>query len=169
MRTENGGRMDRNGQDNPLLWLDWPPVWTAGTVVLAWLASLVMPWDILKAPGLVLGAMLALAGFGLMLAAVLEMQKARTTVIPRRTASALVTSGIFEMSRNPIYLGDLLVAAGAMLWFQVPWALPMVAVLAHILRTRFIDGEEQHLTETFGADFTLWATRTRRWFGRSAR
>jgi protein-S-isoprenylcysteine O-methyltransferase Ste14 len=160
--------MEQPPKDNPLLFLDWPPVWTAAAVALSWLASLVMPWGILGGPGRVLGAVLALAGVGLMLSAVLEMRKARTTVIPRRTASALVTSGIFEVSRNPIYLGDLLVAAGAMLWFQVPWALPMVAVLAHILRTRFIDGEEQHLTETFGADFTLWAARTGRWFGKTA-
>ncbi len=160
--------MAQPSKDNPLLLLDWPPVWTFAAVVLAWLAALIMPWGILGGPGRVLGAALALAGLGLMLAAAIEMRKARTTVIPRRPAAALVTTGIFEVSRNPIYLGDLLVAAGAMLWFQVPWALPMVGVLAHTLRTRFIDAEEQHLTETFGADFTLWAARTGRWFGKSA-
>lgn len=160
--------MDKAPQGNPLQMLDWPPVWTAAAVALTWAASLIMPWGILGAFGRVLGLVLTLGGLGLMLAAVLEMRKARTTVIPRRQASALVTTGIFEMSRNPIYLGDLLVVAGAMLWLQVPWALPMVAVLAHILRTRFIDGEEQHLTETFGADFTLWAARTGRWFGKTA-
>ena len=159
--------MNQPAKDNPLLMLDWPPVWTAGSVVLSWLAAQVMPWPILGGVGRVLGAVLVLAGLGLMLAAVLEMRQARTTVIPRRDPQALVTSGIFEMSRNPLYLGDLLVAAGAMLWLQVPWALPMVVVLAHILRTRFIDGEEQRLTETCGADFTLWAARTGRWFGKS--
>jgi protein-S-isoprenylcysteine O-methyltransferase Ste14 len=160
--------MEPAPKDNPLHYLDWPPVWTAAAVALSWVGSLIMPWGVLGATGSVIGALLALAGVGLMAAAVWEMQKARTTVIPRRQASALVTGGIFQWSRNPIYLGDLLVVTGAMLWFQVPWALPMVAALAHILRTRFIDGEEQHLTETFGADFTLWAARTGRWLGKSA-
>lgn len=160
--------MGRQMTERPFTWttLDWPPVWTAAAVVLSWVASLVMPWPILGTLGMVAGAVLALAGLGLMAAAVHEMQKARTTVIPRRPPTALVTSGIFEWSRNPIYLGDLLVAAGAMLWFQVPWALPMTGVLALVLRSRFIEGEEQRLTETFGAEFTLWAARTGRWFGR---
>ncbi len=108
--------------DRPFTWatLDWPPVWTAAAVVLSWLAAQIMPWPLFGTLGQVLGAVLALAGLGLMAAAALEMQKARTTVIPRRPPTALVTSGIFEYSRNPIYLGDLLVTAGAMLWFQVP-------------------------------------------------
>ncbi len=155
--------------DRPFTWatLDWPPVWTAASVALAWAASHLMPWAVLGTLGQVAGAILALAGLGLMAAAVLEMQKARTTVIPRRQPSALVTSGIFAYSRNPIYLGDLMVVAGAMLWLQVPWALPMIGVLAFILRSRFIEGEETRLTETFGAEFALWAARTGRWFGRS--
>ena len=148
------------------LTLDWPPLWTAGAVVLAWAAGWVMPWPILGAVGVVLGAVLALTGIGLMVAAALEMRRARTTVIPRRTPSALVTSGVYEYSRNPIYLGDLLVAAGAMLWFQVPWALPMTGVLAWVLASRFIEPEEARLTESFGAEFQLWAARTGRWFGR---
>jgi protein-S-isoprenylcysteine O-methyltransferase Ste14 len=154
--------------DKPFTWatLDWPPLWTAAAVALSWLASWIMPWPLFGTVGQVLGAILALAGLGLMAAAALEMGKARTTVIPRRPPTALVTSGIFEYSRNPIYLGDLLVTAGAMLWFHVPWALPMVGVLAWVLRTRFIEGEEQRLTETFGAEYGLWAARTGRWMGR---
>ena len=155
---------DRQGLSFQLL--DWPPVWTAAAAALAWAASMVLPWAVLGVPGRVLGAVLVLAGFAAMLFAVMEMTKAKTTVIPRRQPDALVTSGIFEWSRNPIYLGDALVVAGVMLWLQVPWALPLVGVFGWILRSRFIDGEEQRLTETFGAEFALWAARTGRWFGR---
>lgn len=151
-----------------LLLLDWPPVWTAAAVALAWIASMLVPWRVLGVPGRVLGLVLVLAGLGLMAAAAFEMTRAKTTVIPRRQPSTLVTGGIFEYSRNPIYLGDLLILAGAMLWLQVPWALPMLGVFAWILHQRFIDGEEQRLTETFGAEFTLWAARTGRWLGRKA-
>ena len=150
------------------LTLDWPPLWTAGAVVLAWVAGWVMPWSILGALGVVLGAVLALTGIGLMVAAALEMRRARTTVIPRRQPSALVTTGIFAFSRNPIYLGDLSVAAGAMLWLQVPWGLPLVGLLARVLRLRFIEAEEQRLMTGFGAEYGLWAARTARWLGRKA-
>ena len=157
----------RDGQDNPLLMLDWPPVWTAGAVAATWLASLILRWTVLGLFGPVLGLVLILGGLAAMAAAAWEMRRARTTVIPRRQPSALVTTGIFGWSRNPIYLGDLLVVGGAMLWFQVPWALPMLGVLAWILRTRFIEGEEQRLLTGFGPDYLAWAAQTRRWFGRS--
>ena len=104
----------------------------------------------------------------LMAAAAWEMRRARTTVIPRRQPSALVTTGIFAFSRNPIYLGDLSVAAGAMLWLQVPWGLPLVGLLARVLRLRFIEAEEQRLMTGFGAEYGLWAARTARWLGRKA-
>ena len=152
----------------PFHLLDWPPVWTAGALALSWLASLVLPWAILGTAGRVLGATLVLAGLVAMGAAVWEMQRARTTVIPRRQPTALVTSGIFAYSRNPIYLGDLAVVAGAMLWLQVPWALPMIGVLGWLLRVRFIEGEEQRLMTAFGAEYGLWAERTARWLGRNA-
>lgn len=148
--------------------LDWPPVWTVAAVALAWTASLLLPWAVFGVAGRVMGAVLVLAGLAATLVAVMAMTKAKTTVIPRRKPDALVTSGIFEYSRNPIYLGDVLVVAGVMLWLQVAWLLPMVGVFGWILRHRFIDGEEQRLTETFGADFTLWAARTGRWAGRKA-
>ena len=156
--------------DSSLGWqmLDWPPVWTAAALGLSLVASILVPWPVLGVLGRWLGGGLALAGLAAMAAAAYEMARARTTLIPRRAPTALVTTGIFGWSRNPIYLGDLLVTAGAMLWLQVPWALPMVGVLAWVLRTRFIDGEEQRLITGFGAEYGLWAARTGRWFGRSA-
>ena len=158
--------MDRQEPGLSPALLDWPPVWTAGMVLLSWLASMILPWTVLGLAGRLLGVALVLTGLAAMAAAAWEMRRARTTVIPRRQPSALVTSGIFEWSRNPIYLGDLLVAAGAMLWLQMPWALPMVGLLAWVLQERFIAGEEQGLITGFGAEYGLWAGRTGRWFGR---
>ncbi len=143
--------------------LDWPPVWTAAAVVLAWAAGRLVPWDILGTPGRTLGAVAVLGGIGLMLAAVWEMRRAATTVIPRRAPQALVIKGVFAISRNPIYLGDVLVVAGALLWFKAPWALPMAAVFAWVLETRFIRGEEEALRSRFGAAFSSYAARVGRW------
>lgn len=153
-------------QGGPLALLDWPPVWTAAAVALAFGAGRLMRWDILAGPGRGFGVSLALAGLGLMAAAVREMRRARTTVIPRRDPQALVTTGIFAHSRNPIYLGDVLVVAGAILWFRAPWALPLVVVFAWVLETRFIRGEEAVLAARFGAGYRDWAARTGRWLGR---
>ncbi len=146
--------------------LDWPPVWTLAMVLLAALAGWALPWRGLGAAGAALGLGLALAGIALMAAAVAQMARARTTVIPRRAPSSLVTGGVFGFSRNPIYLGDALVIAGACLGFHAAYALPLVWVFMRVIQRRFIAGEEARLIEGFGAEYGLWAGRVGRWFGR---
>jgi protein-S-isoprenylcysteine O-methyltransferase Ste14 len=143
--------------------LDWPPVWLAGCVVLAWLTAMPV---VEGAPALALvglgGAVVAL-GLGLMGLAVREMARARTTVVPGRDPSALVTGGVFRFSRNPIYLGDLLVLAGISLVWQSWVGLALVPVLGWILARRFIVDEEARLRAAFGAGAEAWMARVRRW------
>jgi protein-S-isoprenylcysteine O-methyltransferase Ste14 len=142
---------------------DWPPVWLAGCVLLAWLTAMPVAGG---AAALVLaglgGAGVAL-GLGLMGLAVREMARARTTVVPGRDPSALVTGGVFRLSRNPIYLGDLLVLAGVSLAWQSWVGLVLVPVLGRILARRFIEDEEARLRAGFGAEAEAWMARVRRW------
>jgi protein-S-isoprenylcysteine O-methyltransferase Ste14 len=116
--------------------------------------------------GRVVGQGLVVLGALLMGAAVVQMSLARTTVIPRRSPSALVTSGLFSLSRNPIYLGDGLILTGAILWLDAVLALPLLFSFVWLIQTRFIRDEETRLTEAFGPEFDLWAAHTRRWVGR---
>lgn len=145
-------------------WIDLPPLWLALTLLIAWGISLVVP-------GLGFGgawagwAGVALVGAGLLLMglAAATMMAARTTVIPHRDPLALVTGGVFRLSRNPIYLGDALVLAGFILrWDAVP-ALVLVPVFVWLIDRRFIRAEEARLRAAFGAEFETWAARTRRW------
>lgn len=144
-------------------WIDLPPVWLALFLVLSWAISRLLPWPVLGDAGAVAGA--ALAGLGLLLMAwaVLVMAQARTTVIPHRTASALVTQGPFALSRNPIYLGDAMVLTGAALWWDSVLSLLLVPVFMSLISRRFIQAEEDRLERAFGPAFTLWAGRVRRW------
>ncbi len=144
--------------------LDWPPVWTAAFVALAWAAGHLLPWGLPATAGRLAGAALVVAGLGLMALAAQRMQRARTTMIPRREPSALVTGGIFAFSRNPIYLGDALVVAGAVLWWGALWALVLVPLFAHVIARRFILPEERVLAARFGPAWHAWSARTGRWF-----
>ena len=145
--------------------IDIPPSWLALHVLAAWALSLVLP-RLLGAPGQGAGLVLLIAGAGMMAVAAGQMLLRRTTVIPRRNPSALVTTGLFAWSRNPIYLADALILTGAILWLDVPAALPLVASFVWLIQTRFIRDEEARLTLAFGPEFDLWAARTRRWVGR---
>jgi len=145
--------------------IDLPPVWLAGHLAVAWLIGMLMP-PVLAGSVRQVGGAIAAAGVLLMAVAVWQMLRARTTVIPRRAPSALVTTGVFSISRNPIYLGDALVLIGAILWWDAILALPVVASFVSVITARFIRAEEARLTEAFGPEFDLWAARVRRWLGR---
>ena len=145
--------------------IDIPPSWLVLHIAAAWVLSLVSP-QVFGRAGQALGQGLVLVGLVLMGAAALQMVLARTTVIPRRNPSALVTGGLFGFSRNPIYLADAVILTGAVLWLDAVLALPLVASFVCLIQTRFIRDEEARLTEAFGPEFDLWAARVRRWVGR---
>lgn len=147
--------------------IDIPPSWLALHIGAAWVLSFVSPL-VFGGWGRALGQGLVLLGAVVMAAAALQMVLSRTTVIPRRNPSALVTGGLFAWSRNPIYLADAVILTGAILWLDAVLALPLVASFVWLIQTRFIHDEEARLTLAFGPEFDLWASRTRRWFGRKS-
>lgn len=143
--------------------VDLPPVWLMAFIGVVWLLGRVVPLPVFGGLGDGLAVVLAGVGAALFVAAIWEMGRARTTVIPHREASALVTSGVFRLSRNPIYLGDVAFLLAAILWLDVPLALPLVWVFVRVITVRFIEGEEARLRAGFGAAFDDWAARVRRW------
>lgn len=150
-------------QANVATWLDWPPLWTAGGVILIWLLSLVLAVPVLGqfAPGLALAFLLL--GLWLMANAAFRMWRARTTVNPRGQPTALVSDGIFGLTRNPIYLGDAFVLLAATVWWQSLLGLVVLAGFVWIITERFIKVEEARLQAAFGEAAEAWFARVRRW------
>lgn len=105
-----------------------------------------------------LGAVICLSG-------ALSFRLARTTLDPRvpHQSSQLVDGGIYRFTRNPMYLGMALSLLGYGLWLGKGSAL--MAVVAFVLYlTRFqIIPEERALTQRFGASFSRYCQRVRRW------
>ncbi len=145
--------------------IDIPPSWLVLHLLAAWVLSFVSP-GVFGQAGDWAGKGLIGLGIVIMAAGIWQMARHRTTVIPRRNPSSLVTSGIFSVSRNPIYLADALILLGAILWLDAVVALPLVLSFVWLIQTRFIRDEEARLTAAFGPEFDLWAARTRRWIGR---
>lgn len=108
---------------------------------------------------------LVVLGLGIDVAGVLSFRKARTTINPLKPAnsSALVTSGIYRLTRNPMYLGMAVLLTGWTAWLGTPWALAGVAVFV-LWITRFqILPEERVLAQLFGAEFAAYRAHVRRW------
>lgn len=141
--------------------IDFPPVWLAGFAVAGGILGRILPLHLAWNPAA--GALLVGLGLALMALAVIQMMMARTTIIPRRDPAALVTGGIFRLSRNPIYLGDALLLAGLLFYWDALIALPLVAAFMVVIERRFIRAEEALMEGHFGEDFTAYAARTRRW------
>jgi len=148
-----------------LKWIDIPPVWSAGFAALAWWQSGYMTLGLGLggswadfAGGLMVGG-----GVLLMLLAASEMRRQRTTIVPHRDAERLVQSGIFSRTRNPIYLGDVMILAGLILSWDAVLSLPLVPILLWVLERRFVIPEENRLRCKFRADFARYCEKTRRW------
>lgn len=147
-----------------LKWIDIPPVWLAVFAALAWVQSTRLPvWQPGPAVAGLLGGLLVGGGLVLIGLAAHAMMQARTTVIPHLPPDALVTSGIFRRTRNPIYLGDAMILAGLMVRWEAWPALLLLPLFVWVITDRFIGPEEARLRDHFGAAFDRYAEGTRRW------
>lgn len=146
-------------------WVDLPPVWLVGFVMLTWLQATRFPMGLSFGGAWAdfAGSVLVGGGLLLMLLALYELRRHRTTPIPHLEADRLVTTGIFSRSRNPIYLGDALVLTGLILRWDAVLSLPLVPLFVWVIETRFIVGEENRLRRKFRADFARYCQKTRRW------
>ena len=142
----------------------WPPTIYGGLALAAWglerLAPLALPLpERLRWLGWALvGASLILSG-----AAELAFLRAGTATLPTSPTTAIVTSGVYRVTRNPMYLamtaaliGLGLALASGWFWIAAPVAVALVTRLA-------IEREEAYLERKFGAAYLSYKARVRRW------
>ena len=92
-------------------------------------------------------------GAALMVYAIVAFWRFKTSVVPRQTPSALIDQGPYRISRNPIYLADLLILTGIVVLLGALSALVTLPLFWAAIQYRFILPEEEVLKETFGADY----------------
>jgi protein-S-isoprenylcysteine O-methyltransferase Ste14 len=139
-----------------------PPVMLVAVMGIAWLVGRV--WPVQIGPPLVpLGGMVLFLAIALVGWALLVMVRAGNDPRPDKPDAALVEAGPFRFSRNPIYLGFLLAAAGFALIWGTLWGWLGVAVLHGVLDRLVIAKEEAYLATRFGAAYEAYKARVRRW------
>lgn len=123
-----------------------------------WIAA---PWNRL-------GSLPAALGIAIDAAALASFRRVRTSVNPMvpSKATRLVTDGVFAVSRNPMYLGLLLLLIGWALWLGSAsvWLVPP-AFVAFITIAQILP-EERALDQLFGAQYLAYRRRVARWVGR---
>jgi protein-S-isoprenylcysteine O-methyltransferase Ste14 len=141
-----------------------PPVILAAT--LAGSVALEALWPLaLPAPGLAhpVGFLVLAASIVIAALALREMIAAGTSPDIRKPTERLVTTGVFARSRNPIYLGMVLLCLGFALMAGSAWLLLLTLAFAVALRKGVIDAEEIYLERKFGLEYSSYKARVRRW------
>lgn len=139
-----------------------PPTWLVLFLALAYAQSRLVPMLDAGPVGRIAGNALIAAGLVIMALAAVQFRRHGTTVLPRETPVAMIQTGVYRLSRNPIYLADAMILAGAALWWDAG-GLILVPLFMTVIRQRFILGEEAGLQARFGAGYSAYAARTRRW------
>ena len=142
-----------------------PPLWALTYVAIAVTISWALGWP--RAPGLPiapLGAIMVALGLIPPLLAFILFRRVGTEIQPTSpTNSKLVTSGPFAFTRNPMYLGLVIITAGIAVWVG---AWPMIAAPIALFATAnwvHIPFEEAKMRRQFPEDFGAYARRVRRW------
>lgn len=134
--------------------------------LLMWLLSTVT-WTVSMPEAIrFIGASIPLAvGAVFSLGGIMAFRAAKTTVDPRtpEKASALVISGVYRYSRNPMYVAFALFLLAWAIYLAAPWSLAGVAGFVLFMDRLQIPAEEQALESLFGDDFRRYQARVRRW------
>jgi protein-S-isoprenylcysteine O-methyltransferase Ste14 len=146
-----------------------PPILMLLAAGLMWVLDHWMPlgqW--ISAPWNGLGGLVAAVGIGIAVAAFLRFRQIGTTVNPvdPSKATRLVADGVFRVSRNPMYLGLVLLLLGWAIWLgsASPWLVPPLFVI--VLTIVQIIPEERALSRNFGDQYVLYRRSVARWIGR---
>ena len=142
----------------------YPPVYfLAALMALAGLHFLLPELRWLERPATYAGGLFVLVGLILAVVSSELFRRSGTTIKPFEPSTALVTSGPFRLSRNPMYLGMVLVLLGCAMLVGTVWPLPVIPLFIWLITSRFIVHEEQMMEQVFGDDYRAYRRRTRRW------
>jgi len=110
-----------------------------------------------------IGFALTFIGFLFGVGAFIEFRKARTTLDPHGSVKQIVTSGVYRFTRNPIYLGFLLMVIGLPLNSGNYWGIIISPFFVTTLNRLVIEKEEAYLEKKFKEQYTGYRLRVRRW------
>ena len=158
MSDEGRGNGDNPGVIAP------PPLIYAGVLSVGLLVDRAypirfLPWILSRA----LGWPLIVGGLALGLLGLREMRRAETNVDPYKPTTAIVEDGPYRFTRNPLYVGMVLIYGGVAALANALPAAALLPVAQAIMRRGVIEREERYLEGKFGDEYLRYKERVRRW------
>jgi protein-S-isoprenylcysteine O-methyltransferase Ste14 len=144
-----------------------PPFLFLGALALGCLLNLVLPIGApLASPNrlaLIAGFAFVAIGLALALLSIRRFLLAGTSPIPGEPSTTLVVVGPYQFTRNPIYIGFVLVYFGLAIILTSVWVLVLLIPVLIILQRGVVEREEVYLERQFGETYTKYKARVPRW------
>jgi protein-S-isoprenylcysteine O-methyltransferase Ste14 len=141
-----------------------PPFIYGGALLAGLLLQRLVPLRLLPGKtGRIVGVVLIGSGLLVGVPAFRAMRRAGTQVDPREETTALVISGPFRYTRNPLYLTQTLIYAGVAALANTLWPIVFLPGVLLVITKGVIEREEQYLERKFGDEYQQYKRQVRRW------
>jgi protein-S-isoprenylcysteine O-methyltransferase Ste14 len=125
-----------------------------------------LPPGILSQVFMLAGIAFIIGGIGIIVMARREFTRYHQPTDPGHPTSRVITTGVFGLSRNPLYLASVLLFGGLALALNNLWSLAALLISITLCQRMLILPEEKYLTAKFGEEYRAYTTTVRRWLGR---
>ena len=141
-----------------------PPVYLLAAILIMVALGIIMPMGYwLRTPWRYAGLVFIFIGFVLIVGSRRLFRRAGTPLPPGVQATVLVTEGIFRYTRNPMYLGGVVVVVGIAIVLGSFSPLIVIPFFVWAIQSKFILPEEKWMESWFGESYLKYKKKTRRW------
>jgi len=141
-----------------------PPLYLLASILVMYVLHRSLPIGDLGGPFVLgFGSAFVSLGMALIVVSLALFKKADTAIIPFHKSTTLVIEGPFKISRNPMYVGMVLILVGVAVGLGSLLPFFVIPLFIYIIRQRFILGEERFMEELFGDAYLDYKKRVRRW------
>jgi len=136
------------------------------SIAIQFVVPFSLPQGILRQALIPVGIALIIIGMGIIVLARREFAHFDQPTDPGHPTNKIVKTGVFSISRNPLYLGSAVVFGSIALALNMPWALVTLLLSIIICHYVLIIPEEQYLAAKFGEEYKEYVASVHRWLGR---
>jgi protein-S-isoprenylcysteine O-methyltransferase Ste14 len=140
-----------------------PPLVVLGAMVIGAVLETIWPTALVPPPLAALGVVLVLLAVALFRLSLRQFRAAGTSVRGNVPTTAIVRTGPYRLSRNPIYVSFMLLQLGIALWAGSVWVLAMLLPAAALIACVVVPREERYLASRFGGEYAEYRRSVRRW------